>query len=191
MPKQKQTRKESVSSEPEDEDYDSEEMSDDEEMESSSDALGDQNMREVNHMNVLNYQTDSDDDDSEGLSDELGQNLAKQKEELLMTKEAWGKQKKNYYKADSDSDEGSEDEEELAKEALRLQAIRQKKLAKQFAARKDSEDDSEGQLASKQDVKLQSSDEESNDDDGKARLGDKLFDSEEEGHEETKKAAEL
>ena len=38
--------------------------------------------------------------------------------------EAWGKRKKNYYKDDSDSDEGSEDEEELANEALRLQAIR-------------------------------------------------------------------
>jgi hypothetical protein len=46
----------------------------------------------------------------------------------------WGKKKQNYYKGDSDSDEGSENEEDLAKEALRLQAIRQKKLAKQFAA---------------------------------------------------------
>jgi len=42
-----------------------------------------------------------------------------------MSKEAWGKNKKNFYKEDSDSDEGSEDEEELAKEALRLQKIRQ------------------------------------------------------------------
>jgi len=33
---------------------------------------------------------------------------------------AWGKHKKNYYKAGSDSEEGSEDEEDLAKEALRL-----------------------------------------------------------------------
>ena len=33
---------------------------------------------------------------------------------------AWGKNKKNYYKAGSDSEEGSEDEEDLAKEALRL-----------------------------------------------------------------------
>ena len=37
-----------------------------------------------------------------------------------------------------------------------------------------------------------SSDEDaSSDDDDKGKLGDKLFDSEEEGHEETKKAAEL
>jgi len=42
-----------------------------------------------------------------------------------LSKEAWGKNKKNFYKEDSDSDEGSEDEEELAKEALRLQKIRQ------------------------------------------------------------------
>lgn len=151
MPKHKLAKKESVSSQSE-EDYDPEQGSDEssgEDMESSGDALGDEEMREVDQRNVLNYQTDSD-EDSEGLSDELGTNLAKQKEELLMNKEAWGKKKKNYYKADSDSDEGSEDEEELAKEALRLQSIRQKKLAKQFAARKDSEDASDGGQAGKQ-----------------------------------------
>ena len=38
---------------------------------------------------------------------------------------AWGKSKKGYYKGDSDSDEGSDNEEDLAKEALRLQKIRQ------------------------------------------------------------------
>ena len=84
-------------------------------------------MREIDAKHVLNYQTDSDEDDLDGDSDDddLGKNLQMQKEELLMSKEAWGKNKKNFYKADSDSDSGSEDEEELAKEAIRLQKIRQ------------------------------------------------------------------
>ena len=121
MPKKEVLRKESVSSE--EQDYDSEEMdadSDaDEDMSSSGEeALGDAKLREVDRRNVLNYQTDSEDDEDE--SDDLGTNLQKQKEDLLMNNEAWGKRKQNYYKNDSDSDEGSEDEEELAKEALRL-----------------------------------------------------------------------
>jgi len=40
-------------------------------------------------------------------------------------------------------------------------------------------------------VIVSSEDEQSSDEDNQAKLGDKLFDSEDEGHEETKKAAEL
>lgn len=124
MPKQKvkqAKQKESVSEE-EQADYDSEEMQDVSDEEMSSDEagdIGDSQMREVDSKNVLNYQTDSD-EDGDGSSDDLGANLAKQKEELQMADGAWGKKKKNYYKDDSDSDEGSEDEAELATEAMRL-----------------------------------------------------------------------
>lgn len=80
---------------------------------------------------MLNYQTDSSDegnnsdDDDEG--DDLGMmNLEKQKRGAATDDAAaWGKTKGGYYKGDSDSDEGSENEEDLAKEALRLQKIRQ------------------------------------------------------------------
>ena len=96
------------------EDYDSE---DDDQMDDAQEG-----MREIDSRHVLNYQTDSDDDDEE---DDLGKNLEHQKEMMAMSKEAWGKSKKNFYKSDSDSDSGSEDEEELAKEAMRLQKIRQ------------------------------------------------------------------
>ena len=120
-------------------DYDSEDQ--DEEM-SSGDELGNAEMREADQRNLLNYQTDSEDDDDGEDSNDLDRNLEKQKEELQMN-EAWGKHKRNYYKSDSDSDEGSEDDQELAQEALRLQSIRQKKLAKQLAAREDSEDGSD------------------------------------------------
>ena len=73
MPSKKQ--KESVpssSSEAEaEEDYDSEEM-----QESSDDAnLGDGQMREVDSRNVLNYETDSDEDEDGMSSDDLGANL--------------------------------------------------------------------------------------------------------------------
>ena len=113
-----------------------------------------------------------------------------------MNKEAWGKSKKNFYKADSDSDSGSEDEEELAKEAIRLQKIRQQKLAKQFAAQQDSDeaqsDEGEGRASKAKKVQEMSDEDESSDEEPGARLGDKLFDSDEDaGHEETKKAAEL
>ena len=49
----------------------------DEEM-SSDEAgdIGDSQMREVDSKNVLNYQTDSD-EDGDGSSDDLGANLAK------------------------------------------------------------------------------------------------------------------
>ena len=115
MPK-KQKQKESVSEEEQEQDYDSEDemenddVSGDQDMESSDgdeDDLGDQQMREVNSKNVLNYQTDSDEDGGGGSSDDLGANLAKQKEELQIADKAWGKKKKNFYKDDSDSDEGS------------------------------------------------------------------------------------
>jgi|FrelakmetLWP11LW_1041352.scaffolds.fasta_scaffold345967_1 hypothetical protein len=75
-------------------------------------------MREVDAGNVLNYRTDSDDEDED--SDDLGADLDRQKQSLVMNDGAWGKNKKNYYKADSDSEEKSDDEEDLAKEALRL-----------------------------------------------------------------------
>lgn len=69
MPK-KQVKKESVSSEPE-EDYDSEDQDYDDE---SGDELGNtgQELREVDAGNVLNYRTDSSDDDD---SDDLGADL--------------------------------------------------------------------------------------------------------------------
>ena len=54
-------------------------------------------------------------------SEDIGAGLEKQKEELQDRDAAWGKSKKDYYKADSDSDDGSENEEDLAKEAMRLQ----------------------------------------------------------------------
>lgn len=65
-------------------------------------------------------------------------------------------------------------------------------MAKQFAAQKpDSEDDDDdAQMASnKKDV--EESDDDSSDGDGKGKLGDKLFESDDEGLEESKKAAEL
>ena len=83
MPTKKQ-RKESVSEEEEDmdeemDDYDSE---DDDEGESDGDSLGnDAQMREVDQRNLLNYQTDSSDEEgrsSDG-GDDLVANLEKQK----------------------------------------------------------------------------------------------------------------
>lgn len=71
LSKKQQQRKESVESE----EYDSEEMS-------GSDDLGDGQMREVDAANVLNYQTDSDEEDDDLVgrsddSDDLGANLEK------------------------------------------------------------------------------------------------------------------
>ena len=73
---------------------------------------------------------------------------------------------------------------------MRLQNIRKQKLAKQFAANADSEEDGDEEKAA---VKVESSEEiGSSDDDGDEKLGDRLFDSgDDEGHEETKKAAEM
>ena len=87
-------------------------------------------LREADQRNLLNYRTDSDEEDDvdssgEENDDDLGTNLEKQKREIDDKGAAvWGKSKGGYYKADSDSDEGSENEEDLAKEALRLQKIR-------------------------------------------------------------------
>ena len=149
-------------------------------------------MREVDQANLLNYQTDSDDDAMD--SDDIGAGLEKQKEELQDRDAAWGKSKKDYYKADSDSDDGSENEEDLAKEAMRLQSIRQKKLAKQFAAKQQDSEEDEADAEAQKEAVVSSEEDESSDDaaEGKKKLGDKLFDSDDEGaHEETKKAAEL
>ena len=161
---------------------------------SGEEIQGNDQMREVDQANVLNYQTDSEDDDAMD-SDDIGAGLEQQKEELQDRDAAWGKSKKDYYKADSDSDDGSENEEDLAKEAMRLQSIRQKKLARQFAAKQqDSEEDEADAEAEKEAAVVSSEEDESSDDaaEGKRKLGDKLFDSDDEGaHEETKKAAEL
>ena len=71
MPSKKQKESVPSSSEAEEEDYDSEDM-----QESSDDAnLGDGQMREVDSRNVLNYETDSDEDEEGMSSDDLGANL--------------------------------------------------------------------------------------------------------------------
>lgn len=70
--------KESVSSQ-EQEEFNSEEEYDEES--GSGDELGNGQMREVDAGNVLNYQTDSSDEDDEG-SDDLAANLEQQKQEL-------------------------------------------------------------------------------------------------------------
>ena len=194
----KKQRKESVSSKDHQEEEESEDYGSSDEAGSSGGELGDGQMREVDQRNLLNYQTDSEDgSDVEGMSDDddLAANLDKQRKDSQMN-EAWGKRKKNYYKDDSDSDEGSEDEAELANEALRLQAIRQKKLAKQMAAKEDSEGESEDArmgTGNKVDVSSDEDDDDSDDGNKRAKIGDKLFDSEDDGgkHEETKRAAEL
>ena len=149
---------------------------------SGEEIQGNDQMREVDQANVLNYQTDSEDDDAMD-SDDIGAGLEQQKEELQDRDAAWGKSKKDYYKADSDSDDGSENEEDLAKEAMRLQSIRQKKLARQFAAKQqDSEEDEADAEAEKEAAVVSSEEDESSDDaaEGKRKLGDKLFDSDDE-----------
>ena len=77
---------------------------------------------------------------------------------------------------------------------MRLQQIRQKKLAKQFAAKQQDSEEDEADADRQKEAVVSSEEDESSDDaaDGKRKLGDKLFDSDDEGaHEETKKAAEL
>ena len=123
LSKNKKSKKESVpvqeSSPSDNSSYESSDGSEDQVMGGAS------NLREADQRNLLNYQTDSDEDDVDSSEDDLGTNLEKQKREIADNDAVWGKSKGGYYKADSDSDEGSENEEDLAKEALRLQKIRQ------------------------------------------------------------------
>ena len=61
-----------------------------EEASSSGDEVqGNAQMREVDQANLLNYQTDSDDDAMD--SEDIGAGLEKQKEELQDRDAAWGK----------------------------------------------------------------------------------------------------
>ena len=74
-----------------------------------------QDAPEVDRKNILNYESDSS-DENEGISDEdsLDAKMQKQKEDLKMN-DTWGKTKKSYYKNKDDSDEeksSSEGEED-------------------------------------------------------------------------------
>ena len=79
MPKGKPLKKkESVSEDSPQSQSEQDSDEDEYDSEGSGDELGGAAMREADAGNLLNYQTDSDDDDS----DDLGVNLAKQKKEL-------------------------------------------------------------------------------------------------------------
>ena len=101
-------------------------------------------LREVNRANVLNYQSDSSDEDIEGQdSDEMIPTLKKshfknEPKAFDQTKNPWGVNKKSFYqsKGEADSDNSlssSEAEEDQLKEAERLAKIRREKLARQLA----------------------------------------------------------
>ena len=83
----------------------------------------------VDKANVLNYASDSDSADSlvDGIDDdELGANIAKQRDDLIAN-DTWGKKKKSYYKDASSEDDDSENEEDIEAEAERLKKIRDAK----------------------------------------------------------------
>lgn len=63
-------------------------------------------------------------------SDDLGKNLQKQRDDLIMN-DTWGSRKKNFYGRDKktgDDVTSSSDDEDERLEALRLQKVRAKKL---------------------------------------------------------------
>lgn len=96
--------------------------------------------------------------------------------------DTWGKKKQNFYKNQSSDDNESDDDEDQEIEAARLQKIRDAKRKRFEDKHDDQEDEREaqpGQVGAVSD----SSDDDESDDDGQ-KLGDKLFDSD----EETKKA---
>lgn len=129
----------------------------------------------MDRANVLNYESDS----SEGSDDEgsLSEQMEKQKEAVRMN-DAWGKNKKSYYKGKDESDSGQSSDEDQALEAERLQKIRRQKLAKQFAAKEISSSDSE------EEVKSASSDSDNSDDQPRRKLGDALFAADDDHHKE-------
>lgn len=91
----------------------------DEEMEDDQD-FGSQDAPEVDRGNILNYESDSSDEE-EGEEDSLDEKMQKQKEALRMN-DTWGKTKKSYYKNkdDSDEDKSSSGDEDQLREAERL-----------------------------------------------------------------------
>ena len=96
------------------EEYDSEEMDE-----------SDQEAGVVNKANVLNYKSDDSSQQSGSDSQES------EEEEPARANEAWGKNKQSYYGKDGESSgDSSAGEEDQQQEALRLQEIRRKKLAK-------------------------------------------------------------
>lgn len=97
--------------------------------------------REVETKNLLNYESDDSDDESDedGMSDGeqvLGNKaLNKRKVDIKEEVETWGQKKKSYYQDREHAGSGSEDDdddEDILAEATRLQKIREKKLAKKF-----------------------------------------------------------
>ena len=173
------------------------EMDDEYDSEDNSASLQSGNiamMREVNKDNVLNYETDSDDDFEGQDSEELGQKMQAQKEALRMN-DTWGKNKKSYYQASSEEDESEAEEQDQLNEARRLQEIRSRKLAKQFKAQhNEQESDESDDQPDKQDVGSDDDSSDNQENEGHKKLGDQLFDSDYEAgqnKEETKQAAEL
>ncbi len=118
------------------------------EMEDVEDEMSSQDVREVDKDHILNYQSDSS-DQSDGEESSLDAKMEKQKAALRMN-DAWGKNKKSYYKNKEDSDEDESSDEDQAIEAERLQKIRREKLARQFAAAKEM-DQSDASVASESD----------------------------------------
>jgi hypothetical protein len=107
---------------------DLEEQSEMGEMEDIEDEMSSQDVREVDKDHILNYQSDSS-DQSDGEESSLDAKMEKQKASLRMN-DAWGKNKKSYYKNKEDSDEDESSDEDQAIEAERLQKIRREKLAR-------------------------------------------------------------
>ena len=144
----KKDRKSIIPSDSDDVDVEGEYGSDDVSYGSDDDASGSDvkaktKMPVVNKANVLNYASDSDSADSlvDGMddSDELGKNIAKQREELIAN-DTWGQKKKSYYKDASSGDDDSENEEDIEAEAERLKKIRDAKRMK-FAKKHEEEED--------------------------------------------------
>lgn len=63
----------------------------------------DEDGREVNAKHLLNYESDSSNDNLGEDSDDFDQGLKKQKEEIVMN-DAWGSRKKNFYGRDKKQD---------------------------------------------------------------------------------------
>ena len=82
--------------------------------------FGSQDAPEVDRGNILNYESDSSDEE-EGEEDSLDEKMQKQKEALRMNN-TWGKTKKSYYKNkdESDEDKSSSGDEDQLREAERL-----------------------------------------------------------------------
>ena len=151
-------------------------------------------IREVNRANILNYESDSS-DDNEGEHDSsldvvkantINPNAAG-KDEAHFSNNPWGANKKSFYKqGDSDNDvSSSEAELDMQKEADRLAEIRRAKIAKQMARRQQQEEVVEA-ADSGEEAKEVASDSESEDLDV-VKLGNRLFD---DSSDEEKKTAQ-